>query len=119
MVSGTGSRFSPIVLWEDDPLETSGPKCPGTKVSPIVLSSDEDDDEQVEDSPTVATVDPPQDDVSTKRYIGGSPSKYCFDGEGVAYNIMLSMGYSPGKGLGRQLKGSHTSVSHFSTPGAK
>lgn len=83
-----GSRSSPIELSEDEDFVDKW--FSGTRLEPIVLSSDDDSEPEILSHP-----------MTPER----SRSGYSFDGDGVAYDIMLSMGYSPGKGLGPQMKG--------------
>ena len=77
----------------------------GTKESPILLSSD---DESEREESTRRPLEPAL--ASQKRHLGVSPSDaYTFRGQGIAYDMMIAMGYKPDSGLGPDLRGSANS----------
>ena len=86
----------------------------GTKDSPILLlSDDENEGGERNRSPLEVTA------VPQKRYLGVSPSDtYTFKGQGSAYYMMIAMGYKPDSGLGPNLRGSANSRSLSAVSGA-
>jgi len=83
----------------------------GTKDSPILLLSDEENEGSVRPLDVTA--------VPQKRHLGVSPSDtHTSKGQGSAYYMMIAMGYKPDSGLGPNLRGSANSRSVSGVSGA-
>jgi len=86
----------------------------GTKDSPILLLSDDENEGGGHTRRPLEVTAVPQ-----KRYLGVSPSDaYTFKGQGSAYYMMIAMGYKPDSGLGPNLRGSANSRSVSGVSGA-
>jgi hypothetical protein len=101
MTSGIGSRSSPIVLVDDGLFDDTNL---GTKSLPIVLSSDDDEDEVAVEAALSIVESPSRQRVQEKRNepAVAKPSR---KSTGVAWDIMYNMGYQRGHGLGTRMRG--------------